>query len=147
MFEKTLVAGWGDMDWNSHMANTAYFNKGADVRMMFFAEHGFPTEAFARLRVGPVVMKDEIEYRREVGLLQPIRVSLALAGLAADGSRFVLRNVIARADGHACATITSAGGWLDLVQRKLVAPPAELLAALGALERTEDFEELPSGLR
>jgi len=35
-------------------------------------EHGFPMEEFLRLRIGPVVMKDEVEYFREVGLQQEI---------------------------------------------------------------------------
>lgn len=87
MFEKTLVAGWGDMDWNSHMANTAYFNKGADVRMMFFAEHGFPLGEFARLKIGPVILREEIEYFREIRLLDEVRVTLSLAGVSEDDAR------------------------------------------------------------
>ena len=39
---KGFIAGWGTMDFNSHMANTAYLNLAADVRMAFFADHGFP---------------------------------------------------------------------------------------------------------
>ena len=35
MFEKKLYASWGDMDFNSHMSNTAYLDKAGDVRMMF----------------------------------------------------------------------------------------------------------------
>lgn len=42
MYEKTLIAGWGDMDFNSHMRNSAYLDKSADVRMMYFADRGFP---------------------------------------------------------------------------------------------------------
>jgi len=147
MYEKTLCAGWSDMDFNSHMRNTAFLDKSADVRMMFFAERGFPVEEFSRLKLGPVVMKDEVEYRREVGLLQQIRVTLALAGLSADGSRFVLRNEVLAADGRLCAQVTSSGGWLDLVQRKLIAPPAALLAALQSLDRTGEFQDLQSSLR
>ena len=147
MYSKTLFAGWGDMDFNSHMKNTAFLDKSADVRMMYFAEHGFPTAEFARLKLGPVVMKDDLEYRKEVGLLQEITVTLAIAGLSADGSRFVLRNEILRPDGTLCARVTSAGGWLDLAARKLVAPPAPLLAALQSLPRTDDFTALPSVLR
>ena len=79
MYTKTLYAGWGDMDFNSHMKNTAYLDKSADVRMMFFAESGFPVGEFSRLRLGPVVMKDEVEYQREVGLLQEVTVTLAMA--------------------------------------------------------------------
>ncbi|MBC7988805.1 MAG: thioesterase family protein, partial [Luteimonas sp.] len=68
MYTKTLYAGWADMDFNSHMKNTAYLDKAADVRQMFLMEHGFPMEEFLRLRIGPVVMKDEVEYFNEVGL-------------------------------------------------------------------------------
>ena len=147
MYAKTVYAGWGDMDFNAHMKNTAFLDKSADVRMMFFAEHGFPAAEFSRLRLGPAVMKDEVEYRKEVGLLQEVTVTLALAGHAGDGSRFVLRNEILRADGALCARVTTTGGWLDLAARRLVAPPAALLAAMNSLPRTSDFAPLPSSIR
>lgn len=147
MFSKTFFAGWGDMDSNAHMRNTAFLDRAADVRMLFFAESGFPMAAFAERRLGPVIAKDEIAYFREVGLLQAFTVTLALAGLAADGSRFLMRNDIVAPDDKLCARIDSTGGWLDLAARKLVAPPAELLAALNTLPRSADFAELPSSLR
>ncbi|MFA6956246.1 MAG: thioesterase family protein [Thermoanaerobaculia bacterium] len=62
MFEKRLVAGWGDMDFNSHMRNTAFLDKSADVRMMFFAANGFSMDEFIQLKLGPVITKDELEY-------------------------------------------------------------------------------------
>ena len=92
MFEQELFAGWGDMDFNSHMKNTAYLDKSADVRMLYFAQEGFPMTEFARLRIGPVVMKDEIEYFRELHLLERMKVRMKLVGLSNDGSRMVLRN-------------------------------------------------------
>jgi acyl-CoA thioester hydrolase len=147
VFEKRLIAGWGDMDFNSHMRNTAFLDKSADVRLMFFSEHGFPMEDLIRRRIGPVIRKDELEYFREVRLLEELRVSVVLAGLAEDGSRFLLRNVFWRADGQLAATVTSSGGWLDLTLRKLVAPPEGLLAALRSLPRSDDFQQLPSNLR
>jgi acyl-CoA thioester hydrolase len=146
-YSRTLFAGWGDMDFNAHMRNTAFLDKSADVRMLFFAENGFSMDEFWRLKVGPVVLKDEVEYRREVGLLQEIEVTLAVAGLSEDGSRFVLRNEILRPDGTLCARVSSTGGWLDLVTRKLVAPPEVLLAALRSLPQTSDFASLPSMVR
>src|SRR5262245_56385084 len=135
------------MDFNSHMKNTAFLDKSADVRMMFFAEHGFPMAEFSRLRLGPAIMKDEVEYRREVGLLQEINVTLAIAGHSEDGSRFLLRNEILRLDGTLCARVTSAGGWLDLAERKLVAPPKALHEAMKLLPPTSDFMPLPSSVR
>lgn len=144
MFETTLYAGWGDMDFNGHMRNTAYLDKAADARMRFFEAHGFPTSEFTRLRLGPVVRQDEVAYFREIGLLEAVRVTLALAAQSGDGSRFQLRNEFFKADGRLAARVTSLGGWLDHAARKLVAPPPALLEAMQAMGRTEDFQDLPS---
>ena len=101
------------MDFNSHMKNTAFLDKAADVRMMFFAENGFPVGEFSRLRLGPVVMKDEVEYRKEVGLLQEITVTLALAGhssTTAAGSSFKTRYSV-WTGRFAPELRARAGGW------------------------------------
>lgn len=139
MFEKMMQAGWGDMDFNAHMRNTAFLDKSADLRMMFFAEHGFPMAEFSRLQLGPVIRKDELEYFKEVRLLEQLKVTLSLAGLSADGGRFVMVNEFYRADGKLAARVSSTGGWLDLAQRKLSIPPAALLAALALLPRTDNY--------
>lgn len=147
MYSKTMFASWADMDFNAHMKNTAFLDKAADVRMMFFDENGFSVGEFSRLRLGPVVMKDEVEYRKEVDLLQEITVTLAIAGHSADGSRFLLRNEILRQDGTLCARVTSAGGWLDLKARKLVTPPEALHQAMKSLPKTSDFVVLPPSVK
>ena len=41
-------------------------------------EEWFPASELARLKIGPVAMRDELEYFREVGLLQEIVVTNAL---------------------------------------------------------------------
>jgi acyl-CoA thioester hydrolase len=147
MYEKKLMAGWGDMDFNAHMRNTAYLDKSADIRMIFFSEHGFPMSEFSRLRLGPVIQKDEIEYFREVNLLDELKVTLSVAGLAEDGSRWIIRNEFFRPDDKLAARVTSAGGWLDLSVRKLVTAPSGLLEVLKELTRTGDFQQLPSNIR
>jgi len=147
VFEKRLMAGWGDMDFNSHMRNTAFLDKSADVRMMFFSENGFPMEEFVRRRIGPVIRRDELEYFKEVRLLEDLRVTLVMAGLAEDGSRFLIRNEFWRADETLSAIVTSAGGWLDLDLRRLVVAPERLLAALRLLPQTADFQRLPSAIK
>ena len=105
------------------------------------------TSLFSDRTVEPVIARDEVQYLREVGLLQPFTVTLVLAGLSVDGSRFLMRNDVLGPEGKLCARIDSTGGWLDLASRRLVAPPPELLAALGTLARSEDFAELPSSVR
>ena len=147
MFEKTFTAGWGDMDFNAHMGNTAYLDKSADIRVMYFSENGFPSAEFMRLRIGPVIMKDEVEYFREIGLLEAVKVTYAQAGLSEDGSRFLVRNEFYKTDGKLAARVTSAGGWLDLTTRKLIVPPSAMLQAMQALEKTDDFQVLVSSIK
>jgi acyl-CoA thioester hydrolase len=115
--------------------------------MGFFKQHGFPVTEFAKRRIGPVVRRDELEYHREIGLLEPITVTLALAGMADDGSRFRFVNEILKPDDKLAARIRSEGGWMDLAARKLVAPPDDLREALAAMPQTADFERLPSSIR
>ena len=143
-FTRTFRAGWADIDVNAHMRNTAYLERSVDVRIMFFAELGFPVAEMARRRIGPVVMKDEVFYYKEMHLLDEFHVSLEASGLAEDGSRFRLTSEFMRADGTLAARVTCTGGWLDLTARKLIVPPDDLLAAMRRLGRTADFEVLSS---
>jgi len=144
LFTKTFHVRWGDIDFNAHMKNTAYLDLAADVRMMYFQTHGFTMREFEQLRLGPVIMRDELEYFRELRLLEPVKVTLALAGLSHDASKFRITNEFFRDDEKLAAKVTSTGGWLDLFARKLTAPPEKLADALRNLTRSEGFIELPS---
>ncbi|MFM7330199.1 MAG: acyl-CoA thioesterase [Brachymonas sp.] len=146
-FTHKLTAGWSDMDYNSHMANTAYLNRAVDARMAFFTSKGLPLAEMMRLRVSWVVMKDEQEYRREIMWMEEFTVSVVMAGLAPDCSRFKIRNEFFRADGQLAAKVSSTGGFLNLDTRKLVIPPPELIQIYQAMPKTEDFETLPSSMK
>jgi acyl-CoA thioester hydrolase len=144
-YAKQFLASWGAMDFNGHLANTAYLNLAADVRMAFFAEHGFPPIEFRRLALGPVMRKDELEYFHEVGLHDTVTITYAVLAMSPDGARFVVENEIWSAAGERAATVRSTGGWLDLRARKLVAPPAALLAVFQQVPHAPGFVELPLG--
>jgi acyl-CoA thioester hydrolase len=106
-YAKEFLAGWGTMDFNGHMGNTAYLNLAADVRMAFFAEHGFPPTEFRRLAIGPVVKKEELEYFREIGLHEKVTVTYAVLEMSADGARFSIENEIWSASGEKAAVVRS----------------------------------------
>lgn len=142
-YAKQFLAGWGAMDFNGHLANTAYLDLAADARMSLFAERGFPAAEFRRLAIGPVIRRDELEYFREVHLHETVTVTCALAGMSADGSRFIVENEVFSAAGERAAVVRSTGGWLDHRARRLVPPPAALLAAFASFPKTSDYTELP----
>lgn len=141
-FEREFTVGWGDMDFNGHMRNTAYLDLSGTVRMMYFEACGFPMQAFERLQFGPVILKDEIEYIKELRLLERVRVTLELVGLSENGARFRIRNRFFCVDGRPAAVVTSLGGWLSFSERKLVPPPDALAEVLRGLPAADDFAEM-----
>jgi acyl-CoA thioester hydrolase len=147
VFEKTFHVGWADVDLNGHLRNTAYIDLAVDVRIFYFEKNGFPVAEFHRQRFGPVMMRDEIDYRRELHLLETIRVNLLLDGVSHDASRFRLRQDIFKSDGSLAAKLISTGGWLSFDTRKLIVPPPQVAEMWSNLTRTEDFEELPSSIK
>jgi len=142
-YAKEFIAGWAMMDMNGHMANTAYLDLAADVRIAFFAEHGFPPSELRRLAIGPVIRKDEIEFRREIGLHDRVTVTYLALAMSEDGARFIVQNDFHSASGELSASLRSTGGWLDLRARKLIVPPPALRAAFEHVPRGSEYVVLP----
>lgn len=147
IFERTFKVGWAHVDLNGHLRNTAYIDLAVDVRLMYFEANGFPVSEFGRLGFGPVIGRDEIDYRREVRLMENVTIDLLLDGVAADASRFRLRQDIRRSDGTHAARLISVGGWLSFATRKLIVSPQKVIEIWTGLKRTENFEVLPSSVR
>lgn len=147
IFEKTFHVGWANVDFNGHLGNTSFMDLAVDVRMFFFAENGFSPKEFQRQRFGPVILKDEIEYYKEMYLLDKIRITFQGAGISDDASRFKIRNEFFREDGKLAARLNTTGGWLSFEKRKLIVPPTELADAMRSLVRTDDFEVLGSSIK
>jgi acyl-CoA thioester hydrolase len=142
-YARQFLVGWRMMDFNGHLANTAYLDLAADVRVAFFAEHGFPPTEFRRLAIGPVVRKDELEYFKEITLHETVTVTHAALAMSPDGERFTLENEVFNATRERAAIVRSTGGWLDLHARRLVVPPPSLIDAMRLVPRAPAFVELP----
>jgi acyl-CoA thioester hydrolase len=141
-FQRGFRVGWGDIDGNGHMANTAFLDRAADTRVLFFAERGFPAARFLTERVGPVIVRDELVYRRELRLLDEFTVDLEALGVSSDGSRFEISNTFRASTAEVAAVITSEGVWFDLDQRRPRMPPPDLDAVQRQMPRSERFREI-----
>ena len=144
IFQAKFRVRWGDLDFNGHMRNTAFLDTCGDSRMLFFESRGFSMREFERLRFGPVIQRDELQYFREMRMLEEYTVTLSISALSEDGARFKLENRFFKAGDKLAAIVTSTGGWLSLETRKLMVPPKELQDAVQKLARAEAFEVLPS---
>jgi acyl-CoA thioester hydrolase len=141
-FAKTFVIRWADCDANGHLRNTCYSEYAVEVRMAFMSEGGFGFDAMKRHGVGPVLLREEIDYLRECHMGEELTVDFTGLGQSDDGSRFRLAHDFWKADGKKAARIVLSGGWMDLTARRLVAPPRDALDVLARAPRGEGFEVL-----
>jgi acyl-CoA thioester hydrolase len=138
---------WTDLDGNRHMRNTAFSEYATHTRFRLLAAHSFTQAKLEALRFGPVILREETRYRREVLFGDTVRVNVRCAGLSVDGSQWRVHQEVVRSDDREAATLTIQGGWINLDSRKSITPPAALAGILKDLPRTRDFEELPSLFR
>lgn len=146
-FECHFEVRWDDLDGNRHVRNTAFSEYATHTRFRLLAAHGFTQAKLEALGFGPVMVREEIRYKREVLFGDALRVNVRCAGLSVDSSQWRVHQDVVRADGRTAAILTIQGGWLNLESRKSIAPPGELATVLQELPRTQGFEELPSLLR
>ena len=127
---QTYTVRWAELDPNGHMRHSAYADFAADQRVHWLASLGFDVRRFAELRIGPILFREETKYLKELSGGEQIKVEGRLTGGTPDGSRWTIEHTISKADGRVAAIITVDGAWLNLDQRKLAVPPAELAEAM-----------------
>ena len=137
--EIQIRSRWGEIDSNGHMRNVAFLDISANSRMEFFIANGYTLMEFFGAGFGPVVLKDEIEYKREVRLGEDLTVTNELAGMSVDNTRFIFRNQFIKANGKLACKISSLVAFFDIATRKTIAPPENLMRAILSLPRSEDF--------
>lgn len=146
-FEQRFEVRWADLDANRHLRNTIYSELATHTRFRMLEARGFSQQRFEALRFGPVMFREEIRYRREARFGDTLRVSVAVAGLAPDGSQWKVHQEVLRPDGKQAAVLTIEGAWIHLDSRRLIAAPDELRILLEETPRTSDFVELRSVVR
>ncbi|NTU84930.1 MAG: thioesterase [Chloroflexales bacterium] len=146
-YRKTFEVRWADLDPNRHVRSTAYADYATDTRLAWLVDQGFPLSRFEEHGFGPVLLREDSRFYREVMLGETITVSLQLSGSSADGSHWRFRQEVQCARGPVAATVEVEGGWIDLRTRRFIAPLAELVTLVASLSRSQDFAELPTLIR
>jgi acyl-CoA thioester hydrolase len=146
-YSQSYRVKWADLDPNGHVRHSAYDDYAVDTRVRWMEQNGFPPRRFAELGFGPVILRQESRFYREVTLEDTITVTIQLKGLSADGSRWKVQHDILKASGEKAAALEIEGSWLDLRTRKAMAPPAELLRLFTQVQQPEELEELRSLVR
>ncbi len=139
VFSTTVDVRYADIDPTGCVPGSKYLQFAIDARFEFLRSQGFDMARLTGLGITPTTFREDLEYRREVGQGDQVEVTVELAGLNADGSRWRLHQDIIGPGGMPAARVRSSGAWLDLVTRELVIPPTSIVAAFRGLRGTEDF--------
>jgi acyl-CoA thioester hydrolase len=142
-YAKSYIVRWSDCDANGHLRNTGYSEYAIEVRLAYLAEHGFGLAEMRQQGIGPVLLREEIDYLRECHLGEELTCTFTVLGLSPDGARFKVAHELWKQNGKQAARIVLQGGWLDTKLRRLSAPPDALREAFEKAPRGGPFETLP----
>jgi len=140
MYIKKQEVKWSDVDANNHMRNTAYSDFATHTRFSFFMDHQLGPEYLHQHRIGPVIIREELRYLREVKLMETTQVSCELLRATPDFMRFDFMQQLWRQDGKLAARIELDAIWLHLDSRKPRAPEGELLEICKQIPRSASVD-------
>lgn len=139
-FIKEIEVRWSDLDANGHVTHTAYATFATHTRVSWMGQIGFSIEKLLALGLHGVLLKEQVEYYREVFLGEKVTVKIHYAGTSLDHARWKFIHEIYKSNGKLAAVDTVYGAWLDGTSRKMATPPQGFLDALDTVEKTSDFE-------
>lgn len=141
-FKITFNTKWSDFDPNRHMRHTAYNDYAAEVRVRFFQEHGLSINEFAKFNIGSILFKEETSFLKEIHIGENITVNMELEGVSKGNERWRFKHQIFNEQGKLAAEIKVYGAWIDLIKRKLTAPPSKFTTIFESLPKSNNFKEI-----
>jgi acyl-CoA thioester hydrolase len=142
-FRITIIPRWADIDANLHVRNTAFSEWATNTRVEWLASKGFNIKELRELNFSVVIFEDSTKYFKEIFLGEHIESELELVGLKKDGSRFHVRHIFLR-NGVVCVVHDVKGGWLNVANRRIDAPPTGLVEMTASLLRSSDYADIVS---
>ena len=90
-------------------------------------------------QVGPVLLREECVFKRELKFGDEIEIRISMLHATDDFSRWSFVNEIWKNKDTLAAVVTVDGAWMDVVKRKLVAPPDLFQTIFKQFPRSENF--------
>ncbi len=139
-FTHPLQVRWSDIDANRHLRHSVYYDYGALCRMALFTKVGLSLENLQEQKIGPVLLREEAVFRREIHFEDRILITAELLKASEDYSRWSFRHRLVKGDDILAATLTVDGGWIDIEKRKLALPGESLRQIFSLIPRAPEFE-------
>jgi len=130
---------WADIDANFHVLHSKYYDYCADARMKALNNNGITMQSIQQFQVGPVLLREECVFKRELKFGDEVQIKILLQKATPDFSRWSFVNEIWKNNDTLAAVVTVDGAWMDVVKRKLVAPPELFRHVFAQMPKAENF--------
>ena len=141
-FIKKVEIRWADLDPNFHLRHSVYYDYGASARIDYLQEMGITAQYMQEHFLGPVILREECVFRKEIRPTDSITIDLTLLKARADYSRWSIRHNIYKNGDTLSAIITIDAAWMDTSKRKLIVPPEAVVNTFIAMPKDLQFEWL-----
>ncbi|WP_312697470.1 MULTISPECIES: acyl-CoA thioesterase [Sphingobacterium] len=135
---------WSQIDANVHLRHSAYADFCAQARSNMLNKLGLSLEEFNKRKIGPILFREELNYLREIGLDERVKVSVVITKFNTVNSRFSFRHEIFKENGVKAAVVLVDGAWMNIRERKLTNIPEEWMEIIGKIPKSEDYTEIDS---
>lgn len=132
---------WSHIDANMHVRHSAYADFAAQARLNMLYKVGIKPADLLKVRIGPILFREELIYLREIGADEIVRVTCEVSKSRPDGSRWSIRHELYRSDDIKAAIINVDGAWIDMKIRKLTALPDAISGLFALAPRSADYVE------
>ncbi|COZ16268.1 Uncharacterised protein [Mycobacterium tuberculosis] len=105
---------------------------------------GLSLQEFNKNKIGPILFREELNYLREIGLDEKIKVSVEITKYNTQNSRFSFRHVIYKENGVKAAIVVVDGAWMNIIERKLTSIPDDWKEIIYKIPKSEDYTEIDS---
>ncbi len=128
-FFHEVVIRESHLDSFGHVNNAAYLVLFEEARWEFVTRNGYGLQEVQTLQKGPVILELNMRFKREVKLLEKVRITVEL--VSQERKITTLRQQMLKEDGVVAAEINLKLGLFDLQTRRLIDPTPEWKKALG----------------
>ena len=125
LFKKQFEIRWSDLDPNYHVLHSKYYDFGAYCRMSVFLDHGLTAELMARLNIGPILIREQCVFKKEILFGDKMDITFVLNRHTDNFSRWNISHEIFK-NNILAAVIEVDGSWIDTEKRKLAKPPQDI---------------------
>lgn len=125
------------LDTFGHVNNAVYLSIYEEARWDFITKNGLGLKQILESKIGPVLLDLQLTFKSELNNRDKIKIVSQARSEMRNKYVMVLDQKILKENGKVASTLTLSVGMMDLQARKLIAPTAEWLKALGV----EEFKE------